>query len=202
MMNMKSLRGLLGLSFLVCVPAGVLWVLSPLGVHLSEYGFKTPNVFWKLFPSAPLLMLIGLTGVYFFYIKDRDLFVGLGFLVAALGALLAVAGDVGLYYLRLDNTFILSAPAWRTFRAGLIVLTLGTMVFASASARRRSLPAWGPLPLAVASLAGFISVLRDWGEVGAAMWGSFGAGWMWLGFALLFESLAGYLKNRKAAKAG
>jgi hypothetical protein len=29
---------------------GVLWALSPLGVHLSELRFHTPNVFWKLFP--------------------------------------------------------------------------------------------------------------------------------------------------------
>lgn len=195
---MKVLRSMLGWSFLLCVPAGVLWALSPLGVYLSDYAFKTPNVFWKLFPSAPLLMLLGLAGVYFFYLETRGLLVSLGFGIVALGALLTIAGDVGKYYLRLDDVYIMSAPAYMAMRVGFVVLAVGSIVFGIGAARE--LPVWGTLPFAVASLAGLISVLRDFGDVGAVMWISFGVGWAWLGLALFVESVAGYLKKRKARR--
>jgi len=61
------LRGLISFFIrwtgLLCVPGGMLWALSPLGVHLSELKFKTPDLFWKLFPSAPLILLLGLIGL-------------------------------------------------------------------------------------------------------------------------------------------
>ena len=43
---------------------GILWALSPTGVSVSEALFHTPNAFWKAFPSAPLLLLVGLLGLY------------------------------------------------------------------------------------------------------------------------------------------
>jgi hypothetical protein len=48
---------------LACVVGGLLWALSPIGVHLSELEFHTPSVFWKLFWPAPLLILLGLAGL-------------------------------------------------------------------------------------------------------------------------------------------
>ena len=51
----ETLRGLISFFIrwtgLLCVPGGMLWALSPLGVHLSELKFKTPDLFWKLFPT-------------------------------------------------------------------------------------------------------------------------------------------------------
>ncbi|MGH3087473.1 MAG: hypothetical protein ACRDSJ_09170 [Rubrobacteraceae bacterium] len=195
---MKFPRALLNWSFLLCIPAGVLWALSPLGVYLSDYAFKTPNVFWKLFPSAPLLMLAGLAGVYFFHARERDLLSALGFWTVAAGALLVIAGDVGKYYLAIDEVFIMSVPAYTAMRVGFVVLAIGSIVFGVGVSR--SLPVWGTLPFAIASLAGLISVWRDFGEFGAAMWIAFGIGWSWLGLALCVEKVAVYSKKRRASK--
>lgn len=198
---MKTVRRLLGWSFLLCVPAGALWALSPLGVYLSDYAFRSSNLFWRLFPSAPLLMLLGLAGVYFFFMRERGLLASVGFWIVAAGASLTIAGDVGKYYLRLDDVYIMSAPAYAMLRLGFAVLAAGSIVFGVGAARERSLSLWGALPFALASLAGFISVLRDFGEIGAVMWIGFGVGWVWLGLALFVESVAGYLKKRRVHKA-
>ncbi len=197
---MKVLRFLLGWSFLLCVPAGALWALSPLGVRLSEYAFRSPSLFWKLFPSAPLLMLLGLAGVFFFFMRERGILSSVGFWVVVCGASLTIAGDVGKYYLGLDDVYIMSAPAYSAMRVGFVVLAAGAFLFGAGAVGERSLPLWGALPFAVASIAGLISVARDFGEVGAAMWTAFGAGWAWLGLALFVESFAGYLKERRAGK--
>ncbi len=198
---MKVLRFFLRWSFLLLIPAGILWALSPLGVYLSDFAFKTPNVFWRLFPSAPLLMLLGLAGVFFFYLRERGVLAKVGFWVVAAGAVLAIAGAVGKYHLGLDDVYIMSAPAWRAMRVGFVVLAAGAIVFGAGAARERSLPLWGALPFAVAAVAGVVSVVRDFGEIGAVMWISFGVGWSWLGMALLIECVAGYIKKRRAGKA-
>jgi hypothetical protein len=198
---MKVLRTLLEWSFVLLVPAGILWALSPLGVYLSDYAFRTPNVFWRLFPSAPMLMLLGLAGVFFFSMKECGIVTKVGFWVAALGAVLAVSGTFGKFYLGLDEVFIMSAPAWRAMRIGFAVLAVGAVLFGAGAARERSLPLWGALPFAVAAVAGFISVMRDFGGIGAGMWISFGVGWAWLGLALFADAVSGRMKKRRAAKA-
>lgn len=192
---------LAALGFALAIPAGALWALSPLGVRLSEYGFKTSSVFWKLFPSAPLLMVLALVSVYLFRLKDRGGTETVGFYAAVAGGLLVVLGDVGLYHLGLDTIFIMSAPSWRAFRLGLVLLTAGTLVFAFGAARGRSLPVWSALPLAVASLAGLISVLHDYGREGEAMWIGFGAGWVWLGITLSVQGLLSRFGKKKSENA-
>ena len=63
----SKLGKLLRWACLACLAGGgVLWALSPLGVGLSELKFKTPDVFWKLFASAPLLLGLGLPGLLLF----------------------------------------------------------------------------------------------------------------------------------------
>jgi O-antigen/teichoic acid export membrane protein len=183
----KAFSFLLRWSGLLCVPGGVLWALSPLGVYLSEQRFHTPNVFWKLFPSAPLLLMIGLVGLHLL-ISDRSGWLErAGFYVAFLGLLLILAGDVGEFWLRIDDVYIMTAPAYRAFRLGLLVLAIGTIGFGIAVGRDRTLPIWGVLPFAFGALCGLISVSRDLGSLGAALWILFGIGWAWLGFALFVE---------------
>src|SRR3712207_9156012 len=77
---------------LLCVPGGVLWALSPLGVHLSELRFHTPNVFWKLFPSAPLLLMGGLIGVHALISGRSGRLERVGLYTSLLGILLILAG--------------------------------------------------------------------------------------------------------------
>ena len=175
----------------------MLWALSPLGVRLSELKFKAPDVFWKLFPSAPLLLAIGLVGLYFWGAPGRGLAAKIGLWVAFAGLAVIVVGDVGLYYLDLDEYYIMTAPAYRAFRVGLILLAAGAFLFGATETRNRRLPTWGGLPFALSALAGLVAVWQDLGPFGAALWSSFGAGWVWLGLALSVELT---LRARQASR--
>lgn len=170
------------------VGGGLLWMLSPVGIELSELKFKTPDVFWKLFPSAPLLLVFGILGLLLRRGAGRGLAARIGLWAALAGLLLVAAGDVGLYHLGVDDDYIVAAPAYRAFRAGLILLAAGALLFGAAETRSRGLPAWVGLPFAIASLAGLLAVARDLGPFGAALWAVFGAGWAWLGFGLAVGS--------------
>jgi O-antigen/teichoic acid export membrane protein len=176
----------------------MLWALSPIGVHLSELRFHTPNVFWKLFPSAPLLLLIGLVGLVLF-VRGRLGWLGrAGFVLASLGLVLVLVGDVGQFWLGLDDRYIMTAPAYRAFRVGLVVLAVGSLVLGVAAGRDRTLPVWGVLPFALGALCGLVAFWRDLGQFGAVLWILFGLGWAWLGFAVLVEGLSRFWRERRA----
>ena len=188
-------------SGILCVPGGALWALSPTGVYVSNFAFHTPNVFWKMFWTAPLLMLLGLMGLQ---LRQRDrsgLLQRLGFLVAAVGLVLVIVGDIGLYWLGIDDTFIVTAPAYNTFRIGLIVLAVGSILFAVTSPRDGALPSWGLLPFVLGSLCGLISFSRDLGTFGAVLWILFGVGWAWLGLSLLIAGFSSFLRKRRSVTA-
>lgn len=174
---------------LLVVPGGVLWALSPTGVSLSQTLFSTPNVFWKLFPSAPLLILVGLVGLQLRQSGRSGLAEKVGFWLALAGLILVVAGDLGLFWLGLDDAFIMTAPAYRAFRIGLLVLGAGSILFGAAAPRDGVLPTWGLLPFVVGSLCGLISFVTDLGSFGTVLWMLFGLGWAWLGFSLLVSGL-------------
>ena len=185
-------------SGLLCVPGGVLWALSPLGVRLSEMQFKTPNVFWKLFPSAPLLLLVGLIGLHLRFSGRSGRLEKVAFFVTLAGLVMVIAGDIGEFWLGLDNVFIMAAPAYRTLRLGLLVLAIGTMLFGVAAARDETLPVWGALPFAIGGLCGLVAFSADLEAFGAALWILFGVGWAWLGFAFLVVGLLGLWRGRRS----
>lgn len=193
----RLLSFLLGWSGTLCVPGGVLWALSPVGVYISNYAFHTPNVFWKMFWPAPLLLLLGLIGLQLRQSGSSGLLEKVGFLVTVVGLLMVIAGDVGLYWLGIDDIFILTAPAYRVFRIGLLVLAVGSILFAVTSPREGALPTWGLLPFVVGSLCGLVSFARDFGSFGAVMWALFGVGWAWLGFSLAIEGFLSFLRTRR-----
>jgi hypothetical protein len=198
----KAFSFLLRWSGLLCVPGGVLWALSPLGIRLSELMFHTSNVFWKLFPSAPLLLIIGLVGLHALISGRSGRLERAGFYVALLGFVLILAGDVGEFWLRIDDVYIMMAPAYHTFRLGLLLLAAGSILFGVAAGRDRTLPVWGALPFAIGALGGLISVVRDLGSFGAALWIAFGVGWAWLGLCMLVEGLLRFWRSRRATPHG
>ena len=187
---LKAFSFLLRWMGLLCVPGGVLWALSPLGVYLSDLRFHTPNVFWKLFPSAPLLLLVGLVGLHVLIFGRSGWLERVGFCVALLGFLLILVGAVGEFWLRIDDAYIMTAPAYRAFRIGLVVLGAGSILFGIALGRDRTLPVWGALPFTIGALCGLISFVRDFESFGAALWTLFGLGWAWLGLSLLVEGIS------------
>jgi hypothetical protein len=193
---------LLKWSGILCVPGGVLWALSPTGVYISNFAFHTPNVFWKMFWPAPLLILLGLVGLQLRQSELSGLLEKLGFLVTIAGLVMVMAGDVGLYWLGVDDIFIVTAPAYNAFRIGLVALAVGSILFAITSPREGALPTWGLLPFVVGSLCGLISFSRDLGSFGAVLWILFGLGWAWLGFSLVVEGFSSFLRTRRAARGG
>ena len=194
---LRLLSFLLRWAGLLCVPGGVLWALSPLGVQISEMQFKTPNVFWKLFPSAPLLLLVGLIGLHLRFSGRSGRLERATFVVTLVGLVLIIVGDVGEFWLGLDNVFIMTAPAYRTLRFGLLVLAIGSMLFGVATARDETLPVWGALPFAIGGLCGLVAFSADLEAFGAALWILFGVGWAWLGFAFLVVGLLDLWRGRR-----
>jgi hypothetical protein len=189
-------------SGILCVPGGVLWALSPTGVYISNYAFHTPNVFWKMFWPAPLLILLGLIGLQLRQSGRSGLLEKAGFLVAVLGLLMIIAGDIGLYWLGIDDIYIVTAPAYNAFRIGLLVLAVGSILFAVAAPRDGALPTWGLLPFVVGSLCGLVSFARDFGSFGAILWILFGLGWAWLGLSLVAQGFSSFLRTRRTTRSG
>lgn len=183
---------------LLCASGGVLWALSPLGVYLSELEYQTPDVFWKLFPSAPLLLLVGLMGLHARLAGRSGRLGRTGSFVAFLGLALILAGDVGEFWLKIDAAYLLMAPAYHVFRTGLIVLGVGSVLFGLGALRAGALPPWGALPFVLGSVGGLISFSRDLGYVGATLWILYGVGWMWLGLVPVLEAILSRRKKRRA----
>jgi hypothetical protein len=195
---LKLLRSLLRWTGLLCVPGGVLWALSPTGIQLSQLMFHTPNVFWKLFASAPLLLLIGLVGIHFRISARSGRLERAGFFLALLGLVLIIAGNVGQFWLGIDDTYIMAAPAYRAFRLGLVVLAVGSALLGVAAAKDETLPLWGALPFVIGALCGLVAFLGDLGTFGALLWILFGVGWAWLGLALLLDGILRFWRGRRA----
>jgi hypothetical protein len=198
----KLLSFLLRWSGILCVPGGALWALSPTGVYISNFAFHTPNVFWKLFWPAPLLILLGLIGLQLRQSERSGLLEKLGFYVASLGLVMVIAGDIGLYWLGIDDIFIVTAPAYSAFRIGLLVVGVGSILFAVASPRDGAIPSWGLLPFVVGSLCGLISFSQDLGSFGAVLWALFGVGWAWLGFSLVVVGVSSFFRTRRTNRGG
>jgi len=178
----------------------VLWALSPTGVYISNFAFHTPNVFWKMFWPAPLLILLGLVGLQLRQWGRSGLLEKLGFFVTILGLVMVIAGDIGLYWLGVDDVFIVTAPAYNTFRIGLLVVAVGSILFAVTSPRDGALPTWGLLPFVVGSLCGLISFSRDFGTFGAVLWILFGVGWAWLGLSFVVRGFSSFLRTRRTTR--
>ena len=194
------IRGLIRWASLAClVGGGALWALSPVGIALSEAKFKTPDVFWKLFPSAPLLLALGVLGLILGRNGGRVLTAKVGLWGALAGLLLVTVGGVGLFHLGVDDVYLMSAPAYRALRAGLLLLAAGALVFGAAETRVGGLPVWAGLPFALSALAGLLAVSRDLDSFGAALWAVFGTGWVWLGLALLVGTLRKVRRRARAA---
>ena len=181
-------------SGLACIPGGALWALSPVGLYLSDllakYGIFVSETIWRLLVVPVLLLMVGLVGLH---VRQTGYSGGLeraGFYVALVGLILILVGDVGTFWLHLDKLYVMAAPAYRTFRAGLLVLAAGSMMYAIATLRTRALPVWSVSPLVVGSLGGLAAFSWDLGYVGAVLWALFGAGWAWLGLAPLKVSVS------------
>lgn len=186
--------------YLLCLPGGVLWALSPLGIHLSELKFKSPEMFWKLFLLAPLLLGIGLAGLYLRSPRNPGLLAKAGLWVTLGGVSLILAGDVGLFFLDLDEAYIMSAPAYRMFRAGLFLFAAGSLLFGLGALRDDTLSPLAAFPLIAGSLGGLLFSAQNLGPFGVTLWAFFGLGWAWTTLALFGETVWAWSASRRSGK--
>ena len=191
---------LFALGAVLCFPGGVLWALSPLGVYLSEMKFKSPDTFWKLFPSAVALILVGMILHRLRGVGRSSRLTTLGLCGAILGGVLVAVGDVLKFYLQIDDTYLLSAPGWTTLRVGLFVFALGSLLFAIGARTSGTLPNWASLPLVVGTALGTLAVTRELGYAGAVLWISFGLAWAWLGLVPVVELFARLMGKKRTKR--
>ena len=181
------------------IPGGMLWALTPMGIALAETRLPSgADGFWQLFSSAPLFLLVGLVGLHL-----RRL-TGAGgplrwaaFLVVSAGFVLVAAGNIGQFWLGVDDTFILAAPGYRAFRIGLLVAAAGAVVLGVSALRDRTVPSWTVPPFMAAALGGLLAFAVDLGATGAMLWALFGLGWVWLGAVVFVQDVLGLVLGRR-----
>lgn len=199
----RFLSGLLAaavwLASMLTIPGGGLWALTPMGITLAESRLPSgADGFWQLFASAPLLLLVGVVALHL-----RRLTGTAGplrwasFLVVAAGFALVAAGNVGQFWLELDDTFILTAPAYHAFRAGLVVAAVGSVLLGLSALRDRTVPSWTVPPFLAAAMGGLIAFVLDLGATGAMLWALFGLGWVWLGVVVFVQDVIGLVLSRR-----
>ncbi len=186
---------------LLCIPGGVLWALSPLGVYLAEMRFGGSDTFWKLFPSSVVLIWAGLFCHWLRGAGRGSRLASLGLFAVLLSVLLVVVGVFLKFYIRLDDVYLFTAPGWHTLRAGIFLAAAGSLVFVVGGLRSETVPRWAGLPLSFGSLFGALAAVRDLGYLGVVLWVAFGLAWAWMGLAPIVEALARY-RNGKRSKTG
>ncbi len=190
---------------MMVVPGGGLWALTPMGITLAESRLPSgADGFWQLFATAPLLLLVGVVGLHLRGITGGGLLRWASFLVVALGLALVAAGNVGQFWLGVDDVFILAAPGYRAFRIGLLVAAAGSVVLGVSALKDRTVPSWTVPPFLAAAMGGLIAFAVDLGSTGAALWALFGLGWVWLGAVVFVRDVVGFVlgRYRRDKKAG
>jgi hypothetical protein len=112
---------------------------------------------------------------------------------------MVIVGNLGQFWLGIDERYLLTAPGHLIFKAGLLTLAVGSAIFAAIAARTRLLPLWGAYPLAAASAGSAFAFLYDLGSAGSSMWIFFGLSWSWVAISMLVQSLGVTLANRLTA---
>ncbi|CAN5619826.1 hypothetical protein BH24ACT22_BH24ACT22_01200 [soil metagenome] len=140
---------------LACVPGGAFWALTPVGIQLADQRLPAGSErFWQLFSAAPLLLLLGLAGLWWLGCLGSGLPARAGLATAGIGLAMIVLGNVGQFWLGLDDLFTVAAPAFRVFRLGLVLVALGAIVLGTVAALRRALPIWSAAPFVLGALCG------------------------------------------------
>lgn len=183
---------------MLVVPGGGLWALTPMGITLAESRLPSgADGFWQLFASAPLLLLAGVVALHLRRITGHGgLLRWASFLVAALGFLLVAAGNIGQFWLGVDDAFIITAPGYRAFRIGLLVAAAGAILLGVSALKDRTVPSWTVPPFLAAAMGGLIAFAVDLGSTGAALWALFGLGWVWLGAVVFVQDVLGLASGR------
>ncbi len=195
------------------VLGGTLWALWYVGAYtigLVVPGYEGYEAYNRLIPLVLVLLLAGLTGVYGQLRRNNTLagsagldpvqrrlygWIGLvGFVLAALGLLVMIAGNVAEFWAFTDDAYgrgTIRDYSWMAFGLGMIVLYGGMVLVAIAALTSRMLSRLAALPLLIWFPVGFVlsSLLQLLGVPEGLAYSSLnglcGLGWVLLGYALL-----------------
>ena len=153
-----------------------------------------------MFWTSPLLILLGLIGLQLRQSERSGVWEKLGFFAAVVGLVLIIAGDIGLYWLGIDDDYIVTAPFTTPSGSGFSFWPWGPSSSPSQPPRRRF------AHLGTAAFRPRVDVRPDLlfaglGSFGAVLWALFGVGWR-LGLSLAVEGFSSFLRKRRAARDG
>lgn len=155
---------------------GVLWAMKA-----AVYGNVAPaqpaGAADTLFFVVPLLLILGLVGLYVRHAEGMGGAAKGGFVQALIGLVLLAAGFLA------DLTFGVTG-AERAYLFGFLILAFGLVLVGLAAVKTNSLGRFSPLPLALGLLIP-LSVVAGAEPLRAVLSALFGLGWATLGLMLL-----------------
>ncbi len=177
---------------LAAMVGGVLWALWYVGATLV--GGENYQTYNRLMPVVLLLLMVGLVAFFVAQKGSHDrLLIKTGFVVALIGLLVMIAGNVVEFWAFAEEPYGASSlrdSAWMAFALGMFAFYMGTVLFGIGTLRARMLPRsgallliiWFPLGFVLSGLLQLVSVPEALAFSGLTA--LLGAGWAVLGYAL------------------
>lgn len=186
-------------SGLAAVLGGVLWALWYVGAYFVGWGspssaeYGAYEAYNRSMPGVLVLLLAGLVGAHMLQRKVYGWLGKAGFVVASIGLLGMIAGNVAEFWIFTEEAYGTSSlrdNAWMAFGLGLFAFYAGSVLFGIATLRASILPRpgalllliWFPAGFVMSSLLQLVSVPEDLSFLGLS--GLCGLGWAILGYAL------------------
>lgn len=174
---------------IAAIVGGCLWLISLAGASTTQGG--QPWV--TLFVIALCALVIAILGLSAEQGRRQPSLIWIAVALPVIGAAVSVVGWAGMAMVG-EEPFIAGVSAWIIWAIGMLLVIIGSGLFAIASLRVRMLSRGGTALLAVgavaaiSSLAGiaFVEVVGDIGPI-IGLFGifAFSAGWVWLGISAI-----------------
>ena len=163
-------------SGLASMLGGVLWSLK--AILDADDAVAGPNgATDALFFAVPLLLLVGLAGLYARYAGPVAGLGQTGFIQGFIGLALLVAGFVASFSFNVEG-------AGQILSFGFLILAFGLILLGFATLKTEALPRWNFLPLTMGVLIPLEVILSGVAAVSAVLSVLFGIGWVLLGYLL------------------
>jgi hypothetical protein len=166
---------------LAAVLGGTLFLLM---IFLGDANLEDTFI-WLLTPLPALLLTLGVAGLSTFSSENGGIRIIL--LVNGIATVLTAVGFALMAWLNVED-------GWMVMILGVLLISLGLLVFGLANWQAKVLPRWNWLPLVVGTLATAILIIGSMlpssqdSELGFYLWfGTIGAGWVLLGLIILLD---------------
>jgi hypothetical protein len=166
---------------LAAVLGGTLFLLM---IFLGDANLEDTFI-WLLTPLPALLLTFGVAGLSTFSGENGGIRIIL--LVIGIATILTAVGFALMAWLNVED-------GWMVMILGVVLISLGLLVFGLANWQAQVLPRWNWLPLVVGAIATAIIIIgslapsSEDSDLGFYLWfGAIGAGWVLLGLIILLD---------------